>query len=215
MLALLIAEADDARREHLRRTLERQVDWRVLGQAASGPEAVELALQLSPDVAIVHLALPGMNGLEVIRQIKRLQPDCEILALTAHQTDDLVRDVLVGGAQACLLIAEIPEHLVSAVDALGQHRPYLTPNVIRAVLDVFLARGGTLSDGPALRLTAREREILQLLAEGRSNAAISELLEISVKTVETHRSMIMKRLGVSSLAELVRYAIRNRIINDA
>jgi len=214
MLRLLIAEGDDVRREQLRRTVEKQANWRVCGQASSGPEAVQLVLQLSPHIAIVSLALAGLNGLQVIAQIKRHRPECEVLALTAHETDDLVRDVLVGGAQACLQFTDVAEHLPPAVDALAHHRAYLTPSVIRAVIPVFLAHGASVPGRPSSLLTAREREILQLLAEGRSNAAISELLNISVKTVETHRGMIMKRLGVSSLAELVRYAMRNRVIGD-
>jgi DNA-binding NarL/FixJ family response regulator len=214
MLRLLIAEGDEVRREQLRRLVEKQASWRVCGQASGGPEAVQLALQLSPHVAIVSLALARLNGLQAIRQIKRHRPDTEVLAVTAHETDDLVRDVLFGGAQACLQLAEVADHLPAAVDALAHHRAYLTPGIIRAVLPIFLAQGAGPQGRPSSVLTAREREILQLLAEGRSNAAISELLGISVKTVETHRGMIMKRLGVSSLAELVRYAMRNRVIGD-
>ncbi len=218
MLRILIADSDDASRERLRRLLEKQIEWRVCAAAVSGTQALELAVRESPQVAVLELALPGINGLEAIRRIKRLRPEIEILAVTAYETEDIIRDLLIAGAQACLLKSDIDEHLVKAVDALAQGRPYLTPTMMHAVLDVFLAERAE-GDGaarPSALLTAREREILQLLAEGRNNSAISQLLEISVKTVETHRAAIMKKLGVSSLAELVRYAIRNGVIgNDA
>jgi DNA-binding NarL/FixJ family response regulator len=216
MLRILLADGDDASRDRLRRLLDRNLDWRVCGEASTGREAVELALRLSPHVAILDLALPEMNGLEALRRIKRVRPDTEILVLTVHETEDLIRDLLTAGAQACLVKAEAAEHIAAAVDALAEHRPYLTPSVAHAVLDVFLAYGeaGKPSTRPFRVLTAREREILQLLAEGRSNSAISDVLTISVKTVETHRATIMKKLGVSSLAELVRYAIRNRVIDE-
>jgi DNA-binding NarL/FixJ family response regulator len=134
-----------------------------------------------------------------------------------HETADLVRDLLGAGAQASLLRRDADDHVVAAVDALAHHRAYMTPTVMHIVLDVYLAHGG---DGkpatrPFLLLTAREREILQLLAEGRSNSAIAHLLTISIKTVETHRGTLMKKLGLSSLAELVRYAIRNGVTDDA
>lgn len=213
MLRLIIAGGDDTRREELRRSIEKQADWRVCGQAATSAQTLELTLQLSPQIAIIDLALPGMHGLDVIRRIKRLRPECEILALIAYETDDLIRDLLIGGAQACVPIADAAEHLIPAVDALSQHRLYLTPKVMHALLDVFLAQGRSGPKSPATPLKGRERKILQLLAEGRTNSAISDLLGISVKTVETHRALIMKRLGVNSLAELVRYAIRNHVID--
>lgn len=215
-MRILIADGDDASRERLRRLIEKQVDWRVCAEAATGPEAVELARRLSPEVAVLNLGLPQMNGLEALRRIKQARPDTEILVLTAYATDDLIRDLLTAGSQACLLDTDAPEQIVAAIDALAEHRPYLTPTVAHAVLDVFLDHGAAAnaSGRPFRVLTAREREILQLLAEGRSNTAISALLAISVKTVETHRATIMKKLGVNSLAELVRYAIRNRVIDD-
>ena len=216
MIRILIADADLANRERYRRLLESQASWQVCGIASTGQEALDLARDLSPQVAIIDLALPGMNGLEVVRQLRRTCPQTEIAVVTAHETDDLVRDLLVAGAQACLVERAAADHLVAAVEALAQHRAYLTPTVMDAVLEVYLAHGGgsKAATRPFLLLTAREREILQLLAEGRSNSAIAQLLSISVKTVETHRGTLMKKLGVSSLAELVRYAIRNRVTDD-
>jgi DNA-binding NarL/FixJ family response regulator len=216
MLRILIADSNDASRERLRRLLEKQVEWRVCGAAVSGAQALELAIRLSPQVAVVDLALPGINGLEAIRRIKRARSDIEVLGITAYETEDIIRDLLIAGAQACLLKSDVDQHLVRAVDALAQGRPYLTPVMMRVVLDVFLAEREDGDKRPSALLTAREREILQLLAEGRNNGAIAQLLKISVKTVETHRAAIMKKLGVNSLAKLVRYAIRNSVIgNDA
>jgi DNA-binding NarL/FixJ family response regulator len=216
MLRVLIADSDPASREQLRRLVEKQLDWRVCGAASSGPEAVELALGSSPHVAIVDLALRRIHGLNAVRRIKRLRPEIEILILMAHETDDLVRDLLVAGAQACLLRREVAEHLVAAVDALSRHQAYLTPRVTDAVLEVFLAHGEKQGEAsrPFQLLTGREREILQLLAEGHTNGGIAGRLSISLKTVETHRSAIMKKIGAGSLAEVIRYALRNRVVED-
>ena len=216
MVRILVAEHSATGRDRLRSVLNQHLGWQVCGEASTGRQAVQLALALEPDVVVLDLALPELNGLVATRQIKEARPDTEILVLTSHETDDLIRDVLVAGARACLPKADAWEHIGAAVDALSQHRPYLTQKVANAVLNSFLSEG---SNAPAMRafrrLTPREREILQLLAEGRTNMEISKLLSITVKTVETHRAALMKKLGVSSLAELIRYAIRNSIIEDA
>ena len=216
MLRILIADNNDSSRARLRAVLNQHLGWQVCAEASAGPEAVQLALALEPQVVILDLALPALNGLVAARQIKEARPDIEILALTSHETDDLIRDVLIAGAQACLPKTDAYEQVAAAVDALSQHRPYLTQRVANAVLNSFLAgERNELAARPFRLLTAREREVLQLLAEGRSNADISKLLAITVKTVETHRATLMKKLGVSSLAELIRYAIRNSVIEDA
>jgi DNA-binding NarL/FixJ family response regulator len=216
MIRILIADGDDASRERLRRLLDGQADWQVCGEASTGPQAVELVLRLAPHVAVLDIGLPEMNGLEALRRIKRLRPDTEILVLTAHEPDDLIRDLLTAGAGACLVKADAPEQITAAVEALAEHRPYLTPSVANVLIDVFIAddEAEKPSTRPFRLLTAREREILQLLVEGYSTKAISELLMISAKTVETHRANMMKQLGMNSLAELVRYAIRNGVINE-
>ena len=217
MIRILLAHGHAESRERLRQLLERQLGWRICGEASNGYQAVDLAVRLAPQVAVLDLALPEMNALEAVRRIRHAAPETEAIVLTAHETDDLVRDLLVAGAGACIATAGIDQHLVAAVDSLSQHRPYLTPTMMHAVLAAFLAHGETQTGTtrPYLVLTPREREILQLLAEGRSNASVSELLSISVKTVETHRATMMKKLGVGSLAELVRYAIRNRVVDGA
>jgi DNA-binding NarL/FixJ family response regulator len=212
MVRILVATGDDTSRERLRSLLNRHVGWRVCAEASTGREAVEMALALTPEVVILDLALCEVNGLAAARQIKRGSPDSEILILTAHETDDLIRDVLIAGARACLPKANASLHLAAAVDSLSRHRPYLSPKMAHTVLNYFVDGKDEPAPTPSRLLTARERQILQLLAEGRTNGEISKLLSIAVKTVETHRATLMRKLGVSSLAELVRYAIRNSII---
>ena len=214
---ILTAHADATVRRELRSIIAGMPEWALCGEAATGGEAVEMARRIHPDVVVVDLAVPGLNGLAVTHQIRTALPETEILILSAHEAEDLTPDILAAGARGYLLSSELAGGLAPAIDALAQHRPYLTWNATRLVLDAYLK--DTEADGgearPLRLLTAREREILQLLAEGRSNDKISTLLLISVKTVETHRAAIMKKLGLSSLAELVRYAIRNRVIDSA
>lgn len=216
MTRILVADGDPASRDRLRRLCDRHAGWRVCAEAGNGAEAVEMAARLSPELAIIDLALPGTNGLEAVRRIKQLRPKTEILVITSHVTEDLIRDLLIGGARSCLDKDEASHCLVAALSALAQHRPYMAPVMAHAVLDGFLGQRASDSGGkrPSLLLTARERQILQLLAEGHSNSGIAERLGISVKTVVGRRSAMMRKLGVGSLAELVRYAIRNRVIED-
>jgi DNA-binding NarL/FixJ family response regulator len=154
--------------------------------------------------------MPELNGLEATRRIRQALPATEVLIFTMHQTDQLVREVLAAGARGYMLKSDAAEQLVEAVAALAQHRPFFTARVSEALLESFLRgeEGGEPSGG----LTAREREVVQLLAEGRGNKEVAEALGISVKTAETHRATIMRKLGLGSLAELVRYAIRNQLI---
>jgi len=215
MIGIVVAVNDTASRDRLRAILNQHLGWRVCGEASTGLEAVQLARDLKPQVVVLDLALPAVNGLAAARRIKEVSPETEILALTAHETDDIVRDVLVAGAQACLPWTNAAMHVPAAVDSLAKHRPYLTQRAAQAVLNAFLADEKSAPPSRPFRLlTAREREILQLLAEGRTNAEISRLFGITVKTVETHRAALMKKLDVSSLAELIRYAIRYSVIDD-
>ncbi len=214
MLRILIADDHEMIRAGLRKVLEQHEGWEVCGEASNGRDAVDLAKKLCPQVVVLDLAMPELNGLEATRYIKKALPKTEVLIFTMHETEELMRDVLKAGARGYLLKADAARHIVAAVEALAEHKPYFTWKVAKTMLDAYLAQergsdGGTPSFN---ELTPREREIIQLLAEGRSNRAVSALLGISVKTVETHRAAIMKKLGISSLAELVRYAIRNSVI---
>ena len=214
MLRILIADDHEMIRQGLRRTLEQREEWQVCGEAATGREAVELAKNLVPNIVILDLTMPELNGLEATRQIKKMLPNAEILIFSIHESTELTHDVLEAGARGYLLKSDIGKHVISAVEALAEHKPYFTWSVSKTMLDAYLRPGNPMTDKvePFSELTPREREIIQLLGEGHSNKAISARLGISVKTVETHRAAIMRKLSINSIAQLVRYAIRNRIV---
>jgi DNA-binding NarL/FixJ family response regulator len=215
MVQILIADDHEMIRRGLRHVLEQHPGWEICGEASNGRQAVELAQRTAPDVVLLDLSMPEMNGLEATRAIRKALPQTEVLVFTVHETEELMRDVLAAGARGYLLKADASRNIVAAVEALAEHKPYFTWKVSKTMLDTYLLahRQAGRDNAPTFsQLTAREREVIQLLAEGRSNKAVSALLGISVKTVETHRAAIMKKLGISSIAELVRYAIRNRMI---
>jgi DNA-binding NarL/FixJ family response regulator len=194
--------------------LQQQPDWQVCGEAADGREAVEKAQQLRPDVVILDIGMPSLNGLEATRQILKANPLARILILTLHDSDQTVRDVLNAGARGFLLKSDAASELVAAVEALGRAKAYFTSKVSPLVLEPHL-KGPT---GPALtlsrhRLTPREREVVQLLAEGKSTKEVAVTLGLSVKTAETHRSNIMRKLQLHSVSDLVLYAVRNNIVH--
>jgi DNA-binding NarL/FixJ family response regulator len=205
MTRILLVDDHEVLRVGLRSLLDSRPGWDVCGEAANGREAVRLAAELRPDVVACDLALPELNGLEAIRQIKRALPGVEILVFTVNDSEQTMRQALQAGARGYLLKSEAKAHLLAAIDALTHHHPYFGSAAAETVLDGFLR---TTPRGDAL-LTSREREIVQLLAEGKSNKAIAEALAISVKTVDGHRTSVMRKLGAHSLADVVRYAIRN------
>lgn len=215
MLRILIADDHPMIRRGLRQLLEHHCkDWEVCGEASTGRQAVELASKLRPHVVVLDLAMPELNGLEATRQIKKAQPNTEVLIYTMHESQDVTRDVLRAGARGYLLKSDASREIVAAIEALAEHKPYLTGTVSKTMLNAYLRQGQADDKTSGFdQLTAREREIVQLLAEGRSNKGVSALLGISEKTVETHRAAIMKKIGVSSVAELVRHAVRNRVID--
>src|SRR6266851_7331352 len=212
MVSILLADDHDVMRRGLRHLVEEQPGWEVCAEATTGRQAVELAKQHKPDVAVLDITMPELNGLEATRQIKKALPKIEILIFTMHENEELVRDVLAAGARGYLLKTDAAQHIVAAVEALSRHKPFFTSNVSEAILDSFLRQTRPSQDVPFSRvITPREREIIQLLAEGTSNKKISSTLGISVKTVETHRAAIMRKLGAKSVVDIVRYAVRNRI----
>jgi DNA-binding NarL/FixJ family response regulator len=212
MLRLLVADDHDLLRRGLRGLLEEHDGWQVCAEARNGREAVELAAKLQPDIAVVDLSMPEMNGLEATRQILRDAPETEVLIFTMHETEQLVRDVVHAGARGYVLKSDAAAHLVTAVEALAHHRPYFSSRVSDTILAGFLRAGRDPEEGSGTVLTAREREIVQLLAEGKSNKDVAATLVISIKTVETHRATIMRKLGINSIVELVHYAVRNKLI---
>jgi DNA-binding NarL/FixJ family response regulator len=213
MSAVRIVIADDHEifRRGLAAELSQVTGWVVAAQAANGRQAVELAAEIKPDLVVMDLTMPELHGLEAARRIIAADPAARILILTAHESEQLVREVLSAGARGYVLKSDAGRILVTALQELLEGRMFFTSNVARIVVDGYLRNEGSEADGDTA-LSAREREIVQLLAEGNSNKDIARALSISVKTAETHRSNIMRKMGFDSLPELVRYAIRNKII---
>ena len=210
-LRLLVADDHDVVRMGVRALLEEQPGWEVAAEAAHGREAVEKAKLVQPDVTILDLSMPELNGLEAAREILKTVPT-KVLILTMYDSDLLIRQTLEAGARGYLLKADTGRDLVSAVDALRQNKTFFTPKVARMVLDGYLGRPSKENEDYSLRLTTRQKQILQLLVEGESSKKVAAAVNISVKTAETHRTNIMRRLDCHSLTELVRYAIRNHVI---
>jgi DNA-binding NarL/FixJ family response regulator len=208
---ILIADDHELFRRGLAAELTQVPGWVVAGEASNGRDAVELAAALKPDLVVLDLTMPELNGLEAARKIISANPAARVLILTAHESEQLVREVLSAGAQGYVLKSDAGRILIAALQALLDGRSFFTSNVARMVLDGYLRSESRDASTPET-LSAREREIVQLLAEGNSNKDIARTLKISVKTTETHRSNIMRKMGFGSLAELVRYAIRNNII---
>ena len=208
MTRILIADDHEVVRSGLRKILEAQPSWQVVAEAADGMEAVAKAIETVPDIAVIDYSLPILNGVEVTRQIRRRLPRTEVLIFTMHDNEALVTQLLQAGARGYLLKSDANRHLVAAIEALASHRPFFTANVSEALLRSFIVR----PHRAGLVLTPREHQIVQLIAEGHSNKAIANLLNISLKTVETHRATVMRKLNLSSAAALVRYAVRNKVI---
>ena len=195
-------------RSGLRAVLEAQPSLEVVAEAADGQEAVAKAIETAPDIAIVDYSLPLLSGLEVTRQIRNRLPGTEVLIFTMYDNERLIRELLQAGARGYLLKSDAGRDVVAAVQALTSHRPYFTSKVSEALLQKFAAR----SDREGSSLTARQRHVVQLIAEGHSNKEVGRLLNITLKTVETHRAGIMRKLNISSPAALVRYAVRNKLV---
>jgi DNA-binding NarL/FixJ family response regulator len=207
---ILIADDHAVVRAGLRALLESRPGWEVSAEAADGRDAVEKACKLKPQVAILDIGMPLLNGVEAARRIHKASPQTEILILTMHESDDLVQQVVDAGARGYILKDDADRVLLAAVDALRQHKPYFSTRVAATRNSDDSAAEPSRSSRS--RLTPREREILQLLAEGKSNKEVATLLGISVNTAEAHRANIMLKLDLHSVTELVHYAIRNKII---
>ncbi len=212
---ILIADDHEIVRRGLRSIVDGQGDLQIAGEALTGREAIEKVRELKPDLVIMDIGMPELNGLDATRYILKEFPSTEILILTMHESDQLIREVLDVGARGYMLKSDAGRDLMAAIESLRRHKPFFTSKVSEMVLTGYLRGTGTAAepeDALRLRLTAREREIVQLLAEGKSNKEVATQLNISVKTAETHRARIMAKLGLRSIGELVRYAVRNRIV---
>jgi DNA-binding NarL/FixJ family response regulator len=210
MVRILLADDHDVVRRGLKVLLQERAGWEICGEAVTGRDAVDLAREMRPDIAIVDLMMPDLNGLETTRQIRKVSDRTEVLIFTMHQNESLVHDVLEAGARGYLLKSDAERQIVTAVETLLRRQPYFSAQVSETVLEGFL-RSSHPTAATAARLTPREREIIQLLAEGHRNKRIAQMLGISIKTVETHRTTLMRKIGVKSIVELVRYAVRNHL----
>ncbi len=209
MKRILIADDHEVVRSGLRAIIESHPDWTVSGEAVDGKDALARTLATKPDVAIFDYSMPFMTGAEVSRRIKSSHLRTEVLILTMHESEALLSEVLMAGVRGFLLKSDAKGHLIAAVEALLEHRPYFTSVVLEKLLQDYQT---SKRDRPAIELSSREQNVVQLVAEGHTNRSIGAVLDLSVKTVETHRASAMRKLGVSSTAELVRYAIRTKLI---
>ncbi|HEV8714573.1 MAG TPA: response regulator transcription factor [Candidatus Binatia bacterium] len=208
MTRILIADDHDVVRSGLRAILEAHPNWEVVAEAADGKEAILKAIEAKPDVAVLDYSLPLVNGVEVTRQIRGRLPRTEVLIFTMHDNEILIQELLKAGARGYLLKSDAKRYLIAAVEALAVRKPFFTARVSEALLESYLTR----TNQAGSTLTNRERSVVQLIAEGHTNKDIAHLLNISIKTAETHRAAAMRKLNLSSSAALVRYAIRNKLV---
>jgi len=211
---ILIADDHEIVREGVRVLIEREAGWKVCGVAENGRAAVALVLKLKPDAIVLDLKMADLDGIEAMKQIKQAVPETEILVLSAHESEELIEQVFESGAKSFVRKADADRFLVPALKSILDHKTFLTEKVSAMLLSrLFNVGTGRKKPSRAMeKLTAREREIVRLLAEGKSNREIALALDISVRTGETHRASVMRKLGLRSLADVVRYAIRNGIV---
>lgn len=212
-IRILLADDHDLVRRGLRPLIESEWGWEICGEAKNGREAVAMAEELKPDIVVLDVGMPELNGVDAARQIKRALPGTEILILTGQESEGLVHQILAAGARGYLLKTDAGAQIIPAIKALCEHKPYLTSAAAEVVLQSYLTGDGAAKHAAPGGLTPREREIVQLLAEGKSNKEVGTALGISVKTAETHRATIMHKLGFKAFSELVRYAVRNHIVS--
>lgn len=214
MVNILLADDHAIMRRGLRGLLETHEDWQVCGEAGDGHRAVELSVTLKPEIVVLDLSMPELPGLEAARQIHAAAPDTEILIFTMHESEELIRQALSAGVRAVVVKSDVEGHLITAVEAVLRHDVYFSPTVAETLRDALIRtpeEGGSGSSSG--NLSAREREVMRLLAEGQSNKEVATALALSVRTVETHRANIMRKLEITSIIELVHYAVRHQLIH--
>ena len=213
-LRILIADDHDLMRRGVKTLLQSHAGWEICGEAKTGREAVVQTEELKPDVLVLDISMPDLNGVEAARRVRKVSASTEILILSMHYSDQLIREIVDAGVRGYLVKSDSDRDLISAVEALARHKPFFTSQATEVILGSFQT-GGSVKEVPELvseRLTSREREIVQLLAEGKSSKQVASSLGISVKTAETHRANIMRKLEMHSVSEVVRYAVKNQII---
>jgi len=211
---ILVADDHSIVRRGVRALLETHRGWKVCGEAATGAEAVKQAKKLQPDVAVIDITMPDLNGFEATRQIRAAAPQTEVLVLTVHESEQALREILDAGALGYVSKSDLDLNLSTAIESLLRHKPFLSSRVSEMMLERYLK--GAVLPKPAgmgsVALTPRQREIVRLLAEGKTNKEVALALGISVKTAETHRNNIMRKLQLRSFSHLVRYAVRHNLV---
>jgi DNA-binding NarL/FixJ family response regulator len=213
-LKILLADDHDLLRHGLKSLIAPRRDWTICGEAHTGAEAVALAKQHQPNVAILDISMPELSGLEAAKRIRAVSPNTEILILSIHYSDHLIREILRLGIRGYMVKTDSDKDLIAAIETLAKHKPYFTSCATELILTHSQRVSSNVASPIELaeRLTAREREIVQLVSEGKSTKEVASLLGISVKTAETHRANVMRKLQVHSVTDLVRYAVRNEIV---
>ena len=213
-IRVLLAEDHTIVRKGLRSLLDAEATITVVGEAENGRQAIDQVGQLLPDVVVMDIGMPGLNGLEATRQIKKRFPEVQVLILTVHTGEEYVLQILRAGASGYLVKQAAPTDLVQAIQAAHRGGIFLSPSISKKVIEEYLQQAGATAELDSYeKLTDREREVLQLIAEGHSTRQIAEQLHISVKTVETHRAHLTDKLELRTTAELTRYAIRKGVIS--
>ena len=210
-LRILVADDHEVVRAGVRSLLESQPDCEVCAEATTGRQAVVLAQKFKPDVIVMDITMPELNGLEATRQVLQVVPGVQVLILSVHESEQLVREILDAGAHGYILKSDAGRELAAAMQALRRREPFFTSKVSQIALQAY--RNKQRAPLPGSVLTVREREVLQLLAEGKTNKEVASAMDISVQTVETHRANIMRKLDLHSVAEIVHYAVRHKIIS--
>jgi two-component system, NarL family, response regulator NreC len=213
-LRILVADDHEVMRTGVRALIEQEPGWQVCGTATNGEEAVEVARRLKPDVVVLDMTMPELDGLEALREIKHALPNTEVVIFSAYHSEEVIEQLFDAGAKSYIQKSDGSRHLVAAIKSLADHKPFFTSEISQILFAKFLSGSGRKKqNGQEHAVTSRERDVVRLLAGGNSNKEVANCLGISIRTAETHRATLMRKLGLESLAALVRYAIRNHIID--
>jgi DNA-binding NarL/FixJ family response regulator len=214
MVSILLADDHAIMRRGLRGLLETHEDWQVCGEAGDGRQAVELSVTLKPEIVVLDVSMPELHGLEAARQIHAAVPGTEIVIFTMHESEELIRQALSSGVRAVVVKSDVEGHLIAAVESVLRHDVYFSPKVSETLRNVLMRSSEEgVSALTSDKLSEREREVTRLLAEGKSNKEVATALALSVRTVETHRANIMRKLELNSIVGLVHYAVRHQLIH--
>jgi DNA-binding NarL/FixJ family response regulator len=211
-LRVMVADDHEVVRQGIRSVVQSQPGWEVCAEVSNGQQAVDTAADLKPDLVILDIAMPELNGLQAAKQILGSRPETKILVLTMHDSENVIREVVEAGALGYVLKSDAGRDLVTAIGALQRNKTFFSPRVADLVLETAAKNKNRSEMAAKDVLTAREREVVQLLAEGRNTREVADVLNLSVKTAETHRSNVMRKLDLHSVSELVLYAVRNNLV---